>query len=170
LRGPLVPSFVVRQLGMELKTKIEEIIKTLIGETDLFIVEIRVSSSAANMKISVLLDGDKGITIEDCAQVSRKLGHIIETENLIETAYLLEVSSPGADAPLKLHRQYVKNKGRRLSVLLNDGSEKTGLLEEVKDALILLQSETKEKKKVIIVPVEIPFSEIKKSNVLISFK
>jgi ribosome maturation factor RimP len=86
------------------------------------------------------------------------------------------VGSPGLDQPLKLKRQYDKNVGRKLSVMLTDNSIKTGKLEQVKPESILIQAEEKEiktngkpGKKIVIVPVEIPFSNIKKSNVVVSF-
>ena len=159
---------------MELKRKIEEIVLSSLGNEALFLVEIEITGSQAMKKITVLLDGDKGVTVEDCAKISRILGEVIETQSLIESAYLLEVSSPGVDQPLKLKRQYIKNIGRRLSVLLADQQVKTGKLEEVNEDRILIQEEITEKssgksKKIKLIPVEIPFKEIKKSNVLIAF-
>lgn len=157
----------------DLKGKIEEMVLANLGKEDLFLVEVEIAGSQAMRKIIVLLDGDNGVSVEDCAKVSRKLGALLEEQALIEVAYVLEVSSPGIDQPLKLKRQYVKNTGRRLTLILTDGQVKTGKLEEVKDDLILIQEELVEKagksKKVKLVPVEIPFNEIKKSNVLIAF-
>lgn len=159
---------------MELKRKIEEIVFSSLGNESLFLVDIEITGSNAMKKVTVLLDGDKGVTVEDCAKISRILGEAIETQSLIDCAYLLEVSSPGVDQPLKLRRQYVKNIGRRLTVHLSDQQIKTGKLEEVKEDGILIQEEVAEKssgksKKIKLIPVEIPFKEIKKSNVLIAF-
>jgi ribosome maturation factor RimP len=158
----------------DLKAKIEEIVIANLGKEELFLVDIEIGGSQAMKKITVLLDGDNGVTIEDCAFISRKLGAYIEETSLIDTAYLLEVSSPGIDQPLKLKRQYVKNIGRRVSIVLTNENLKTGKLEEVKEDRILIQEEIPEKpgaknKKIKLVPVEIQFNEIKKSNVLIAF-
>lgn len=158
----------------DLKAKIEEIVLSNLNKEDLFLVDLQISGTHAIKKITVWVDGDKGISIEDCALISRKTGDAIEDQQLVDGAYLLEVSSPGVDQPLKLKRQYVKNIGRRLSVTMADQQVKTGKLDEVKEDRILIQEEVLEKpggksKKIKLVPVEIPFSEIKKSNVLIAF-
>lgn len=158
----------------DLKQKIEELAVANLEKEDLFLVDVEIGGSQAMKKVTVLIDGDQGISIEDCAKLSRKLSAILEENELIDTAYVLEVSSPGIDLPLKLKRQYIKNTGRRLSITLSDGQIKTGKLEEVKEDSLLIQEETIEKsagksKKVKLTPVEIPFSEIKKSNVLIAF-
>lgn len=155
---------------MDLKEKIREIVDSALESDDHFIVDILVSGSPAMQKITVVLDGDFGISIENCATISRKLGVAIEADALMTSAYLLEVTSPGLDEPLKLKRQYKKNIGRRLTVTQNNESITTGKLEEVKEESIILQAEIKEKKKVITQPVEISFNDIKKSNVLVSFK
>lgn len=157
-----------------LKEKIEELVLQNLGKEDLFLVDVEMGGGPAMIKITVLVDGDKGVTVEDCARISRKISGIIEEQDLIESAYVLEVSSPGVDQPLKLKRQYRKNIGRRVSVVLADQQVKTGKLEDVKEDRILIQEELTEKttgksKKIKLVPVEIPFSEIKKSNVLIAF-
>jgi ribosome maturation factor RimP len=159
----------------DLKRKIQDIVAANLGKEELFLVDIEISGSHTTQKITVLLDGDKGVSIEDCARISRKLGETIEEENLIENAYLLEISSPGIDEPLKLNRQYVKNIGRRVSVVLINEQVKVGKLEAVNDERIVIQEEIKDpsaggkSKKIKVVPVEIQFNEIKKSNVLIAF-
>jgi ribosome maturation factor RimP len=161
---------------MDLRAKIEELVNKYLENPSLFIVEIIVSGGGNIKKIVILLDGDKGVNIAECASISRRLGAELEELNLIETPYNLEVSSAGLDQPLKLKRQYIKNKGRRLAIMLENDSIKNGKLEEVKEDSILLIAEEKEKKsngkpgkKTVLVPVEIPFSNIKKSNVLVSF-
>ena len=161
---------------MELRGKVEELVNKYLENPSLFIVEIVITGGGNMKKILILLDGDKGVTIDECASVSRRLGAELEELNLINSPYLLEVSSAGLDQPLKLKRQYFKNKGRRLSILLADESLRTGKLEEVKEDSILISAEEKEKKsngkpgkKIVLVPVEIPFSDIKKSSVLVSF-
>jgi len=161
---------------MDLKAKIEELTGQYLDNPALFLVEVQIGGSAQMRKIMVILDGEPAVTIEECASISRRLGHELEESNIIDSPYLLEVGSPGLDQPLKLKRQYDKNIGRKLSVMLTDNSIKTGMLEQVKQDSILLQAEEKEKKsngkpgkKILTVPVEIPFSDIKKSNVVVSF-
>jgi ribosome maturation factor RimP len=159
---------------MDLKGKIEELASLNLGKPEFFIVETQVSGNSGMRKITVLVDGDNGISVEDCALLSRKLGDAIEAENLIDSQYILEVSSPGVDYPLKSQRQFKKNKGRKLTVTLKDDKVKKGKLEEVKEESIIILEEINEKgagkgKKIKFVPAEIRFSDIKKCNVLIIF-
>lgn len=87
------------------------------AEDPLYLVGVIAKGNAkTGMKVSVLVDADKGITIEDCARLSRFLGHEMEERNMIEGKYNLEVSSPGVDFPLSGLRQYKKNIGRDLKV------------------------------------------------------
>lgn len=158
----------------DLKGKIEEIVVESLEKEEHFLVDLEISGSRVMKKITIWIDGDKGFTVEDCALISRKIGEQIELQNIIESAYVLEVSSPGVDQPLKLKRQYVKNIGRRISVVMLDQQIKKGKLEEVREDGIRIQEEIPEKpgsksKKMKLIPVEIPFNEIKKSNVLIAF-
>lgn len=158
---------------MNTKAKIEEILSQLPTEdNNFYVVEIAVSASKIKTKVSVQIDTDTGISIDQCAEVSRKLGEQLEELNLFENAYTLEVSSPGVDQPLKLHRQYVKNIGRNVRVLLKDGTEKTGKLEAVSDTHITLTVSTKTNKKTVVPapPLVLAFDTINKTQVLISFK
>ena len=79
----------------------------------------------------ILLDSDEGITIQECADISRSLDQELEAVETPETNYALEVSSPGLDQPLRLPRQYQKNVGRDLKVTLETGQALTGTLVEV---------------------------------------
>ena len=124
-----------------------------------------------NNKLIILVDGDEGISIQDCAAISRHVGFHLEEENTIEKAYNLEVSSPGVGEPLLLNRQYSKNIGRDLSVRLTDASVKEGKLLAVSDNDITIEAKVKEKgKKVQLMETKIEFNSIIETKVLISFK
>ena len=156
---------------MELKDQLLEIAEKQLKDETFFIVDVIVKGSGGGkMKVLVLLDGDEGVNIDDCADLSRALGMYIETEEIIEQAYILEVSSPGLDHPLKLERQFVKNTGRRLKVQLTDGQVWTGKLVEAKAESLAFEKEVKEKKKTVHHLVNISLEEIEKANVLVSFK
>jgi ribosome maturation factor RimP len=152
------------------KENIEELIKGCLPDKDVFIVGVNVSDSAVKQKVTVIADGDQGISIDQCASISRRLARKIEEAYGEEIAYTLEVTSPGADQPLLYPRQFKRHVGRKLKLVLQDGSEKTGALESVTDTGIVLAEEIKEKKKISTSPVQIGFAEIAKSNIVISFK
>ncbi|MBO9702311.1 MAG: ribosome maturation factor RimP [Sporocytophaga sp.] len=157
---------------MKIEEKLLQIAEKYLSSDDLFIVDLVITGNSGRQKIGITLDGDKGVDIDTCAYLSRKVGNEIEETNLIDSAYVLEVSSPGIDQPLKLKRQYYRNIGRRVSVTLLDESQINGLLKEVNEELIVLDAEKKDKasKKNIIESRQIAFKDIKKTNVLVSFK
>ena len=156
------------------EARLKEIIESILPNENLFLVELKVSSAGGNSKVAVILDGDEGIGIDECAELSRELGNIIEEEELFELAYNLEVSSPGLDQPLKLIRQYKKNIGRDVRVLLKASSgELLGKLEEVKEEGIDIREQKKGKKNgqrsYNDETVFVTFNEIHKTNILIQF-
>jgi ribosome maturation factor RimP len=152
---------------------VEKRIRALIEEKladrpDLFIVEIKVIN---NSKVIILLDGDQGIGIQDCAAVSRHVGFHLEEENLIDNAYNLEVGSPGLDTPLTLDRQLRKNTGRLLEVKFNDGKKTEGTLLSFDNQQITIMELIKEKgKKAKEAERIISRNEIAEMKVGVSFK
>ena len=139
-------------------------------EGTLFAVDLTVSDSI-RPKVTVTLDGEQGLGIDECAQVSRRLARRIEEHYGDELSYTLEVTSPGADQPLRDPRQYVRHVGRTLHVKLKDGTEKTGKLESILPEGIELAEILKEKHKEKILPaITVPFQDITEAVVVISFK
>ena len=129
---------------------VESLIQTLLaGETDYFLVDIRIKPTN---NVKVFIDGDQGISIEKCVQFNRALYKKLEESALFPTGdFSLEVSSPGLDEPLKLLRQYKKNIGRLVELVLQDGSKKEGrLLEVSEDGIIIEETKGKNKKKEVI--------------------
>ncbi len=166
-----MPPFLIQSQNLDMQ--IEERVRALVEEKiadrdDLFIVSIKMQR---NGLLEILIDGDQGVPIEDCAKISRHVGFHLEEENAIETAYRLEVSSPGVDTPLVLHRQYIKNIGRLIRIKSANGENREGELRQVGDTAITIDQKIKEKgKKATTQELEIPFQDITETRVLISFK
>ena len=155
---------------MELQKTIESYLEEIINDPQYFVVDIVISGSDRK-KIVILLDGDEGVTIDFCASVSRQLAHRMEEDNVLENAYVLEVSSPGLDHPLMNQRQYVKNIGRDVKVETEEQTLKGELLEVEEDRIIINhQKKEKGKSKILEEEVTILFKDIKKTKVLVSFK
>lgn len=154
---------------MSAEHRIRELVEEKIADReDLFIVSIDVIN---NKIVEILVDGDQGISIDDCVKISRHVGFHLEEEEVFDNAYRLEVSSPGVDKPLKLLRQFIKNIGRNVRVLLNDGKTMEGKLLDANEESIYIEYKKKEKgKKAEVLQETIPFSGIKETKVLISFK
>lgn len=130
----------------QLEDDIREIAEAGLKDTSHFLVEVRLSSGK-QAKLTVLLDGDQGVSIEDCTALSRYLGNEIEERDLIKGAYTLDVGSPGLDTPLKLKRQFLKNKGRKLKVRLLNGEVYSGLMTEAGEKTLTLEVVKKKEKK-----------------------
>ncbi|MEL7004957.1 MAG: ribosome maturation factor RimP [Bacteroidota bacterium] len=155
---------------MELKERIEALVAEYISEDAHFLVDIVISSKKGPSKILILIDGDDGVNIDDCAALSRSVGYQLEEQELLDSKYTLEVSSPGVDYPLKSIRQYKKNVGREVKITLTSGEELIGVLKLIDTDLIVLDKKVKKGKKVTLEEVEIPLQNIKKTIVQISFK
>jgi len=154
---------------MDIEKRVRELVEEKIADKpNLFIVEIKM---LPNGKLTILLDGDNGIGIDDCVAVSRHVGFHLEEENVIESAYTLEVSSPGLDAPLTSIRQYLKNIGRNLAIKMADGTKREGRLSSITEDAIVIEEKIKEKgKKAEDIESVIPINQIAETKVLISFK
>ena len=141
-------------------------------DPSLFLVNIIAPPGQGTRKVIVHIDGDQGVPIDVCADVSRTLSHRLDEEELIDGKYTLEVSSPGLSQPLLLKRQYVKNVGRHVKVVLNNDKTVQGELRAADDEQIVVSEETgrRPKKNSVAQEVTIPFSDIKKTNVLAIFK
>ena len=153
---------------ISLITNLQERAATLIGaEKDLFVVEVRIKPTN---NIKIYIDGDQGVSVDKLVSYNRKLYRQLEEEGLFPNGdFSLELSSPGLDEPLKLHRPYVKNIGRPVEVTLVDGAKKEGVLQVVGDTQIEL-TETKGKgKKMETHTHVIAFSEIKATKIQIKF-
>ena len=154
----------------DLKHVIVDLVEKHLPDAEHFIVEVKIERVADKTKVLVLVDADQGMTIAACAKLSRALSGELETSELLEDAYTLEVSSPGLDYPLTEKRQYLKNLGRSLKVYLHTGEEILGKLKEVEELGIKLGVTKKEKgKKSVEEERIVSFTEIKKSIVQVSF-
>ncbi len=150
-------------LPMIRKSKIEELVADCLEGTDRFVVSVKVSP--AN-QISVVIDGDSGVTIDHCVAVSRFVESSLDRDT---EDFDLKVSTAGIDQPFVNLRQYRKNVGRPVEVLLKDGSVKRGKLCRVDEAYIEVEEEiVKKNKKLATGPVvRLPMDEISRTEGLI---
>lgn len=152
-------------VGLEENIKIYT--EEFLQDSEYFIVDVVRGSSNKKTKISVFIDADTSVAIEKCAEVSKHVTARVDDELNFEDAYIIEVSSAGLDRPLQLKRQYLKNIGRDVEVLLNNGEKLTGTLTTVNDDSILLVK--KKTKKTPEEELTIENNNIKSTKVIISF-
>jgi ribosome maturation factor RimP len=147
---------------------IEQKVKTLISpDPESFLVEVKISPGN---HIKVFVDADRGVSIDKLTQYNRSLyKQIIEGGLFLNDDFSLEISSPGLDEPLKLHRQYLKNIGRYVEVILKDGSKWEGKLIKATDSEIGIEEEKGNKKKKELVQHTLSYDDIKTTKIQIKF-
>jgi ribosome maturation factor RimP len=144
--------------------KIEQYLASILATKDIFLVGVKVDQ---NNRIVVHIDTADGISIEECARVSRELEDWLDRE---QEDFALEVSSPGLDAPFRVVDQYRKNVGRDIIVVRADGERLAGNLKETGENGIVLEVSRKKKGKPPSTTLhELSFSEIKSARVSLTF-
>lgn len=153
---------------MDLNKLVVELVEQFIDNDEVFLVEVNVKGKPGNQKIQVFIDADQHIDIEECTKISRKLSNELEERDVIEGRYVVEVSSPGADKPLKLFRQYPKHIGRELEVVTKENKKYQGVLLGIFDKEIELSiKSSKVKKDLSSETLKLSFDEIEDSKVVI---
>lgn len=146
-----------------IEEKLNELLKELQGY---FLVEISVKPTN---NIKVFIDADQGAAIDQLSKINRALYKWVE-ENLFPNGdFSIEVSSPGLDEPLKLDRQYLKNIGRMVEIVLKNGLKKEGKLISVSENEIVIEEERGKGKKKEVIQHIILKEEIKTTKVQIKF-
>ncbi|MGD9327877.1 MAG: ribosome maturation factor RimP [Cyclobacteriaceae bacterium] len=154
---------------MELRSEeIQRITEGYLPDDSFFVVDVKLTGKRGNEKVVILVDGDEGISVDTCADISRSVSEELESLNMFEESYTLEVSSPGLDFPLTSERQYNKNIGRQLKIDLISGERVKGDLIRTDNSGITLKINTGKEKE--DEDLFIPFSNIKSSKVLVAFK
>ena len=155
---------------MEFRKKIEELLNNFLEERkDLFLIDLKFS---AGDDITVILDGDNGVSLQECLDASRAIEFNMDRE---DHDFSLQVMSAGLSEPLSSERQFRKNIGRDLDILMNDSTKIEGELAKVDDEKITLILRYRKPKEVgkgkvdVEEEKEIPYSEIKKALVAIKF-
>lgn len=153
---------------MQIEERIKKFVDNYFEGSDGFLVDIK---KGRGDKIQVFIDRmEKNIEIATCAELSRKLEHILEEEGWVGEKYTLEVSSPGMTNPFKVEQQYLKAIGKNVEVLFSDGIRTEGVLKSIKDDIIVVDEYHKEKGKApVITPRKIQLNEVKSVKKKINF-
>ena len=154
---------------MTFKEKVAALLNEALEERpSLFLISLAIGSGN---KITVTLDGDNGVNLQDCIDVSRAIEHNLDRE---EEDFSLEVASAGATSPLQKPRQYKKNIGRTLKVK-TDTEQIEAEITEANEDFIVLEWKAREPKKIgkgketVSKRAEIPYGDIKEAVVVIKF-
>jgi ribosome maturation factor RimP len=155
---------------MTFKEKVNDLLsKALEERPSLFLIDFSLSDGG---KITVTLDGDNGVSLQDCIDVSRAIEHNLDRE---EHDFALEVASAGATSPLKDKRQFKKSVGRTLKVKTVAGEEIQAEITEANEEFIVLEWKAREPKQIgkgketVHKKAEIRYEDIKEAVVVIIF-
>jgi ribosome maturation factor RimP len=166
MRGLNVPSF---YKNMTFKEKVNTLlVECLLEKPTIFLTDLTITDA---FKIIVNLDGDNGVVLQDCIDVSRAIENNLDRE---EQDFSLEVASVGVGSPLKMIRQYKKNIGRTLIVKTITEKIEAELV-EANDDFVILSWKAREPKKIgkgketVQKKLEIPYKDIKEAIVTVTF-
>ena len=155
---------------MDFRAKVEQLVHEFLEtRKDLYLVDLKIS---AGDDITVILDGDEGLSLQDCLDASRAIEFNLDRE---EHDFSLQVMSPGLSEPLKLPRQFKKNMGREIEVLLNSDEKIQGEVVAVDDEKVTVVLRYRRPKLIgkgkedVVENKEIPYTDIKKALVVIKF-
>lgn len=101
--------------------EIESLATPILENEGFFLIEVVLRGQRNNQVLEIFVDSEKDVTAEMCALINRALSVELDRKNIVQGKYTLVVSSPGVDRPLKFPMQYMKNTGRKLQVIFQDG-------------------------------------------------
>lgn len=153
------------------KDIIIEAVENAIKDTDIFLVDVKVSP--AN-DIVVEIDSPDGLDIDTCVDLSRQIEEHLDRD--VED-YSLEVGSAGLTAPFKVRGQWLKNVGNEIELLTRDGRKMHGTLVEVSDddrftieVATRVKPEGKKRPETVMQPVTMAIADVKTASYMINFK
>jgi ribosome maturation factor RimP len=144
--------------------QLSEMITRHLEGTTLFPVDVLIRSGN---RIHVFIDGDKGVTVDDCRDLSRYIESQLDRET---EDYDLTVSTAGADSPLRFPRQYPKHIGREVEIRTEEGALITGTLVRADENGIELEHQVRSKKEQIKENTILKYDQVKEAKIKLSFK
>ena len=139
----------------ELTEKVQALIMPYIDEMSAELVELKIKHRGKTVVVDILADRPGGITIDECAFINKRVDRVLERKNWFKEDYVVEVSSPGLDRPLKTSRDFVRALGRKIRVHLFEPVE--GKLEHHGEIVEALENKIliKTKEQTIVIPLEV---------------
>ncbi len=128
----------------DIQKKVEELAAPIIKEAGCELVDIEYIKEGPNWYLRVYVDKNGGVTVDDCQRISEILSELLDRVDPIDHSYVLEVSSPGVDRPLKTQRDYEHFTGREIDVKLyspmNGKKKYSGILIGLRDGIVTLDT------------------------------
>lgn len=157
------------RMSTSVKGRTAELLQPILEKRGLSLYEVEYVKEGPDWFLRVFIDKPGGIDIEECGEVSLELSDILDEEDLIQGAYMLEVSSPGVERPLRSLDEVKEHVNQHIHVSLYahiDGEkEYEGLLTEVQDQTLLINYRVLSREK----QIEIPYDKVAKARLAVAF-
>lgn len=148
---------------------VSELIQPILLERTLELVDVEYINEGSDWFLRVYLDKAGGIDLTECTLVSESLSEELDKLDLIEGAYYLEVSSPGAERPLKTKQEFKDHLEHNVYITLyapiDGGKEYEGILKSIEDDIVVIEYKVKTRVK----QVSIPYEKIAKARLAVTF-
>ncbi|UWG98528.1 ribosome maturation factor RimP [Dehalobacter sp. DCM] len=152
-------------MNASILNKVRQLAEPYVAELGLELVDVEYVREGAYWYLRIYIDKEGGVDIDDCTEVSRKMNDVLDKANLISQAYMLEVSSPGIERPLKKREDYEKYKGELVSIypkeLYQGYNCFTGNLVGLVDDQVVLEYEGQQ--------IAIPLAQIERAHLSFDF-
>ncbi|GIX48667.1 MAG: ribosome maturation factor RimP [Candidatus Tectimicrobiota bacterium] len=145
--------------------RITEVVAPLLEAQGVELVELQLQQRKGRWHLRIFVDIEGGVSLEDCRRLSLEIGRVLDVEDLMPTSYILEVSSPGLDRPLRTVRDFRRQQHRLVTLFLREPAAATyrGRVAAVTDTHVILHDPPEE-------PLAIPVSQIDHGVVELEFK
>ena len=144
---------------------VADLIKPTLEGNGIELVDVEYKKTGRIWVLRVFIDKNQGVTVHDCQELSREIEDLIEIHELLDDHYVLEVSSPGLDGPLKKAADFLRNKGKRIQIKtyspINNKKENTGTVIDFVNGTLFLE----DKKNIL----KISLTEIAQAELIIKF-
>ncbi|SDH93684.1 ribosome maturation factor RimP [Alteribacillus bidgolensis] len=156
-------------MSERIKDTASRLAQPILEEMNLELIDVEYKKEGKNWFLRVFIDGEKGVDIEDCGKVSERLSEQLDKEDPIQGMYYLEVSSPGAERPLKNDKDIARSIGKHVYVTTYEAidGEKAfeGLLKDFDGETLTIEGKVKQK----TVTYTVPYNKVAKARLAIQF-
>ncbi|OGL41758.1 MAG: hypothetical protein A3C43_02730 [Candidatus Schekmanbacteria bacterium RIFCSPHIGHO2_02_FULL_38_11] len=151
---------------LDFTEKVKELLEPILLYEGIELVEIEVKKQKTGHLLKIFIDKEGGVKLDDCENVSEQLSRILDVEDIFQWKYVLEVSSPGIDRPLKTQKDFKRCMEKLVNVSIKENekiSRVVGKVVDVTDSSVVLETEKKRES------LEISFEKILKASIEIRF-
>jgi ribosome maturation factor RimP len=121
--------------------ELSKLVQPILDEMDIELVDLQILGSGGRTIIRIYADQENGISLDTCTKASRAIAAELDRMDPIKSQFVLEVSSPGLDRPLKTKRDFEKSMGKKVKIKYLDGEKPTrirGIIQQVNDETVTL--------------------------------